>query len=750
MATRDQKLRSALAILGATAITALLALPALSRQVYAYNDLIAFHLPVRAFYAGCLRAGFPFDWYPGAFCGSDLHAEGQAGLYHPLHLLIYRWLPLDVAFNLDVISGYPLLFLGVCRLLRRWGLARDAACLGGLIAAFGGFPLVHYMHINMVAGAAHVPWLLACIDGVARDAGRRRAGWALGLGTVTASQILLSHPQILWYSAMIEASYALLVVSGGPGAIGNLCRLAAAKAAGILAGAVQWLPTADLARRSIRAGVSPEFLAVGSWHPANVAQWVAPYLYRSRVVAPAMRFFDSRIGPAMSPLDFRTHEFGLYNGAAVIVLLVWLAIRWRSLDAPLRRLARWCAGIGLLGGILAIGEYSPLFGLLLRIPTCDLFRVPARAVLLIDLAAAVLAALAFHDLGRLVDRGERPGWWILRPLLVVPAVSLVLSFGLPALATTHPGSLMAASFSPWPARLGGVALVAGSSALAILAARGNRWALAAIVMLVGIDLGLFGISHVRLTPPRSIASVIEPIPPGASSGRVQSDAYWLTMSGARTVGGANSLAPATALDFTRPNVLRIAGVGWECRRDRSGLHWTPLPGALPQARLVSRAETSKAPNADIDRIDPATTVLVAERLPDLSGEPGQARIVRERPGELSIVAHAPGRQVLVVSERHAPGWRVWIDGREAPLLRTYGDFLGCLIDPGRHRVHFRYKSPSLAAGKRISLLGLGWMALAFAAAWVRRPPPQPLRGPHTSPAARRQESRFQQFQVPET
>jgi hypothetical protein len=738
MPTAAQRTRAWTAILGAGVIMGLIGAPLLARKVYTYNDLISFHLPVRHFYAACLKAGERFDWYPGGFCGADLHAEGQAGLYHPFHRLIYRWLPLDVAFNLDVLAGYPALFVGIVCLLHRWGLGRDAACFGGLVGACGGFPLVHYMHINMVAGVAHVPWLLACIDGALRETGTRRARWALGLGLATASQLLLAHPQVVWYSAMIEASYALIVAFEPPAAIVRLIGLAAAKAAGVLAGAIQWIPTLDLARRSIRAGVSPEFLAVGSLHPANLAQLVAPYLFRSRVVAPAMRFFDIRLGPAASTLDFRTHEFGFYNGAVVTVLLGWLAVRWSRLEPRGRTLGRWCLGIAGVGLLLAVGEHSPLFGPMLRVPTFGLFRVPARAVLLVDLATAFLAALAFGDLVRLADRGERLDWWTLRPLLVVPAVALVLGLGVPSLASRRSGPLMAVYLSPSTVRVAGCALVGFTTALVMVAARGRRWAPRALVVVAALDLGVFGISYIRQVPAQTVASVIEPVPVEALQGRIKGDAYWLTMGGARMLGGANSLAPAGALDFTRPSALRIAGVGWECTRSRQGLRWRRLGAPLPRARLVAGAERSEAPNRDIDRIDPETTVLVPGPVGPLWGEPGRVRITRDRPGDLTVVAETTGRQLLVVSERQGPGWRVRVDGREAPLVPAYGDFLGCVIEPGRHRVRFRYESPSLATGRLVSALGIGWMLAAFARSWVvGRRNRSTLRGPHAARAGRR-------------
>src|SRR5205085_523541 len=118
--------------------------PALRGEMYIADDLGHYHLPLRAFYADCLAQGDRFTWCPTLFCGFDLHGEGQVGLLHPWHLLIYRLLPLSIAFNIELLACYPALFAGSYLLLRRWDLPRNAAWFGALVFAFSGFNIYHY------------------------------------------------------------------------------------------------------------------------------------------------------------------------------------------------------------------------------------------------------------------------------------------------------------------------------------------------------------------------------------------------------------------------------------------------------------------------------------------------------------------------------------------------------------------------------------------------------------------------------
>src|SRR5215831_7631841 len=68
--------------------------PLVSGRVLARDDLAAMHLPFRFLYANALRAGDSFLWMPAMRSGLFLYGEGEGGFAHPLHLLLYRFLPL--------------------------------------------------------------------------------------------------------------------------------------------------------------------------------------------------------------------------------------------------------------------------------------------------------------------------------------------------------------------------------------------------------------------------------------------------------------------------------------------------------------------------------------------------------------------------------------------------------------------------------------------------------------------------------
>ena len=115
-------------------------------------------------------------WTPSIFAGLYLHGEGQVGLFHPFHQLLYRVFPLGTAFNLELVANYPAAFAGMFWFLRRLRFSHAAALFGAMLFAFSGFNLLHHHHINMVAVVAHMPWLLAAADVLIVE-GKRADGW---------------------------------------------------------------------------------------------------------------------------------------------------------------------------------------------------------------------------------------------------------------------------------------------------------------------------------------------------------------------------------------------------------------------------------------------------------------------------------------------------------------------------------------------------------------------------------------------
>ena len=695
-------------MLGCVALSVPLLVPLLTGTVFTRDDLAALHLPFRHLYRESLLAGEFLLWTPAYRSGFYLHGAGEAGMAHPLHMLLYGVLPLGVAFNLEIIASYAALLLGTRLLLRQLGLSGPAAWFGGMTFAFSGFTLFNLMHVNHIATLAHAPWILLGAHQVMLGQSRHERGRGFAtMAVACGSQWLTGNPQYVWLTLVALAYF----VGGAVIARGRPIRLvvvAGALGVGILIGAVQLLPTLEFLADSTRLAWSLDQSLSFSLSPWNLVQLWSPFAFRFRVNAPAS---ESQI----------VHEFIVYNGAFCTMTLAWLAIRWREQHR------RWLvvallgfAGINLL---LAFGSHGGVYPWLAQLPGLRSLRAPARHLALFQLALSGLAAVAFEDLTELAGRGERVGVRRLWPILFVIALSVITTVIGSALSGSTWAATAALDLSgfwraaPWSA------LVVGMGALMFAVARGMPRAVPALILLAAFDQGLWGYSYAYRWGPRRTVSELAanaPVPPQAAFGDVVVPAIdggignTAILRGIHLTTGYTGLTPASELDPAERLTQRLAGAKWR----HHGQAWVAATDSMPRARLVAAAHASNNIAADLQTIDIARVALVDHAL-DIGGLPGTAAIVVDLPGTIIVETEAPSPQLLVLTERFHRGWRMSEDGVDGKPLRVYGDFLAAPVLPGRHRLVFSFQPSTVTLGWWTSAGGLA-IVLGTIAVLLRR------------------------------
>jgi hypothetical protein len=693
----------------AAALAAPLLWPLITGRIFTGDDLPNFNLPIRWLYGAALRGGDSILWTSSLFSGLYVFGDGQGGMAHPLHLLLYRLLPIQVAFGLEILTSYLVALAGARALFRRLDFTPAASWLGAIVFAFSGFNLLHLSHMNAVAIVAHVPWVLVATHALMTSGDRRRRAWAaIGLSVLVASELLLGYPHYVWMTVLADAAFALgLIVAGA--AWSRIALVVIAAAIGVMIGAVQLLPTWDMLHSSVRADPSLAFRLTGSLSPWNLLQLVSPYVFAHRIYA--------------SPDEFLVNEFGIYNGAFCTLSLAWLALRWRSLER--RRLAGGLVAFGGLALLLALGRDGGLYPLLAQLPVLNTLRVPARHIVLVHLALAALGAIAFDDLVGLQQRRERLRPASLWPLTVPVAVSVATTIAGIALSGTPWATMRFMMLSGWVKASVGAALMIAAASLFLLCARGVRWALPALAVFVVVDLAAWGYGYVFQTPLRTIDAIAAAanVPSEARPGEYVAPPANLfqanlgVLSGLRLSSGYAGLIPASVLDPNDAIVARLGGVSWRL----AGSTWTRVDDPMPRARLVADARVSHDAASDLRAIDMATTALVDVPVAVGPGASiGEARVTADRPGSIVVRTTAPAARLLVLTERFHEGWRASEDGRTCPIARAYGDYLSCVVTAGTHDVTFTFAPASARNGARLGALGFGMMLVMFVI--VRRAP----------------------------
>jgi hypothetical protein len=678
--------------------------PLLTHRIPMYLDLGLFHLPIRAFYSRCLAEGCSFDWMPHLYGGMFLSGEGEHGPYHPLHLLLYRRLPLDVAFCLEAFLHGPLLFLGLVVFLRRH-VRGTAALLGALCYTFCPGSILHNIYPNYQGVIAHLPWILWLMDVASTTSSAPRQRLALtGLAVLTGSQLLLGAPQAFSFSLFTEALFAVFLAWHRRPSWTFWLAWIAANLLGLLIGSMQLLATRALLAQSNRGGFDP---FIGSLVPKQLTQVLAPNLLSNHLPPYA----------CSEPL---------YFGAVPLILaLGWLGCRTRH------RLGVFALLLGVLSVWLSLGEHGGLYSLQTHLPLVGQFRLPGRYFTLVAFAAAILAALAFHQLLAGLAEQSQTSWRRLWLPWVGVAFALLLAFVFRLAYPTENGSSIHRNYFAGPLFLGGAALALTT------AARGRLIGLFALVALSVTDIEVFSLKA-PFWPRESLWGGLPTLPeflaraeapPWPCEGRWLDGAFEVPhpvlFNQPVLEGYHGGLEPRKWLDYHTLAALRVSNTVWHhlSRYDKPvsfpGLRhvnelWYEVPSPLPRIRLVSQTRVSESPATDLQSIDIETTALVTHPLDVEAGEPGTAQLIGERPGELNVQLAAPGRRLLVIADSYDPSWCVSIDDRPATVERVNGDFLGCVVEAGTHTVHFVYSPSSIRYGRLLSRIGFG-LALLIAA-----------------------------------
>ncbi len=670
-----------------------IAWPVFTGKVYAETDFARYHIPMRHFYAEALDNGTDPHWYPYTYAGFHLHGEGQSALYHPLTWLTARWLPVEVGLVGDVLRNYVLPVVGGFLLLSRIGLRRDAALLGAALFAFGAYNTMRFMHINAVAIVGHLPFSLLALDVLLRSARPAHVAWATwALSLLTASKLLLSHPQFVWLCGLVEASFVLFLLVSGVGRR-RWFWIPAAMLLGVVIASVQVLPQWESLQLSFRRAPQATFINEYALHPVNLVQLVSPYFYSTRAMG-------------LPPIV----ESALYAGSLLPVLLMWVAVRWRALRGWRGALVASLL-LAATGVLLALGDSGGVHALLTRLPVVGLFRAPARYLLLTQAGLALIAAISFADLARVA--GSRIALsrarlaWLFLPAGLATALALASLGPLPPLIRYFVADGLGI--------VSGALLLTGFAALAALASRGRRMALVLLAALAITDLGVYGVTWMNRRGTSTLEALLDRHPPpqmGAGH-RAHRGPTALTMRNVRFVIGYAGIIPERRLpifvDLARADdtplspaeiaAFRVAGVGWA--------HGEAVPDPLPRLRLVGES-VAEAPRLfmQLGAIDVATTAVTPGAM-DLGGDrPGRLAIVREASHHIELSSDAPSVQLLVFAEGYHPGWKAWVDGEPAPIVQTYGDFMGIVVPKGEHGVELLFSPDSVRTGRVLTVIGL--------------------------------------------
>lgn len=352
---------------------------------------------------------FPL-WCPQMMGGYPYFAGLQTAIFYPFAIL-YLFLSINVAANLFFLLHIFLIGAGTLLWLLNRKMNPIAALLSAAIIMFSSFVT---MRLNMgqntpLAVLTWFPWLLLTIDNLFQ--GKNLLRDTLLMMLFVCLQITGGFPQQMIYSFVAVIFYTLFFAitdkSQSRKFKAAICLIVlGAYLSAALINAIQLLTTLDAIHETARKTMLPHhYRSEFSLSPSSLITLLSPYFFGNGSTKPYW-------GP--------WHNFYSVNflGITSLMLAFYGAISSRDK-------LRWIAYIIIVPFfVYTLGNHTPFFDWVSKLPLFATMRVPFRTMFYVDFFVAVIAGLGLHELFK-SPSPKKLNWTILfNLLLIIIAISI--------------------------------------------------------------------------------------------------------------------------------------------------------------------------------------------------------------------------------------------------------------------------------------------------------------------------------------
>ncbi|MGB9458949.1 MAG: hypothetical protein WCB12_23095 [Bryobacteraceae bacterium] len=648
-------------------------------------DFRGVQLPMITFLMDQLHQGhFPL-WNPFSYCGYPVFANIEACFFHPLILACAFIAAHTSAGSLPMLLEWAVVLqvwvagIAAYHLFRNFGTGAIPAWAGAIMFQTGGYFASRAEHIGAMMAVAWMPlaWLA-----VFKLRDQFRPPWLAALAAALGMSVLGGFPQPTLAVFVSTAVLALVLIAVRLARPQVLLSTAGGCALGIALAAVQFLPTMQLTEHSVARYRADWLGKGGGLHWESLVSLVAPDHYH---------IFDMSqfVGPGDPTFLY------LYCSIAGLALAIYGLTRWRN---------RYALALGLMvliGVLWMLGEQTPIWRLIYPI-------LPER-----------------------IRLGIHPEY-----------TYCIVSLGLGGLAAVGLDSLRIANAS----RLAiGIVIAADL----FLVGSGRLMNCASIRDEPGVTRAAFDGSPVVLNEIRGYAN--RDYPP-ARIDAVDGGTAWATSGPTMQVPTANGVSPMALEHIIQLRLLLHSGERWgwyypienlaspaldlmnvkylvasqtgaarlrllpQFRSVESlplGLELFENLSAMPRFFLVNTVRPVSSDREARELVERhlvsfRDTATVSQAVAGLnvagSGGDGAVQVIDYEPDSLRLSVRTPHATFLVLAENFYPGWRAWVDGARAGIVRTDIAFRGLVVPAGTHEVVMRFQPMILPVSLAISLV----------------------------------------------
>jgi len=730
------------------------------------TDIWAAYFYWRHFGFQSLASGEIPLWNPYSFSGIPFVAGMESAIFYPPNL-IYLLFGTAFATNLSIALHCFLASLFTYIFARYVNIDRAGAVLAAITFAYGApsFLRIYAGHLVGLAALIWLPLLFMSAEAFLR---KRQLRYTLLGGVVLSMQVFAGQPQYVFFSMIAVSLYFfsnlldMRKFREAPYFFAGFCLLAIT---GVSLSAVQFLPTLELTKYSVRSALGFEWVSSFSLPPENLLTLILPDLFGDLLTAP---YWGKNY----------LWEMSVYLGIVPLALGALAIVYDRS------RAVRIFFSIAVVSLVLALGKYTPLLRLLYAwVPGFNLFRGFSKFLVVFSFAVSILAGYGATQISAWAkERDPR-----LRSLAYV-----ILALAMLLLLIALSAFLRTADLQPsWTSlvkaydrgvddyssgaladnvflvslrvalrdllRSGVVLFMLGGLLLSVvkLKAHSTKSLIIGILALAVSDLWSFGSRYLVSFNPgilymdREVKAFLksdkEPFRLGTPISTLLNTGL---LEDLKDVGGYDQLTLRNYNEFInfsqglpvdQPNfvmvvnrfspLLRLLNVKYYVLESSVNLE---LPDfrlvfqngkykvyrdvkALPRSFVVHVVRVITGRDAALQAMaspafNPTSVAIVDEAVTGLPGDSTlrspAPRVIEDSPKKVRVEADLKQAGLLVLADVYYPGWKAFVDGQEARIYRVNHAMRGVFLSSGRHVVEFRYDPLSFKIGVAISLASL--------------------------------------------
>ncbi len=681
------------------------------------SDLWMFNIPIKFFLSTSLKQNMLPLWSKDIGSGFPLIAESQIGAFNPINLIIYKFLPFVVAFNILYIVTFLTTAFGTFFFCRSISISKISSFFSSIIFTFSGFFIAHITHVNLIQTASLLPWLFFLTYKIFQ---KPQKNFVIFFSLATTISFFSGFAQVTFITFIGIFLFLVFLIfnklfSGkdkkfmDKNIFTPVIMIVIGVIGGIAISSIQLIPSFEFLLLSQRSqGFSLQNATYFSFPPEHLLGFIDPFVFGNPATGtyPPFWIFNGSI----------FWENTGYIGILPILLIFLCFIKIKK-----NKFIIFFLLLLLISALLMLGSYSPIKGIY-SLPLFSLFHVPSRFILLFIWASALLTGISLNQLQVFLKK------YMGRFSYVIITILISLSFFNIYFAWKSYHMLLPASQLLDPPQTAKLIKNSGNNGKILTIGDGEIW------NKVFVNSGwpdtkpyLYFRNSLRQNF-NIIFDIKQSAVYAGSILRRSGELINLTSSGIRQRMNDQkiAIAPASIKLLKLQNVGTIISTfdveGDEFKKiatvksNISGISnfYVYQQTQLNRAFVVYKKIVSKKediPNLLIsDSFNPLSEVLLETNDKsnlNANNISPKVKIAEDSDNVLKLkIDDNPSLGYLVVSDTYYPGWEATIDGKKTNILVANLAQRAILLPSGTHTVIFTYKPISFLIGALITMISM--------------------------------------------